>query len=526
MRATDLQNAVTSYQFGQAASGSAPSANGASTTTSDNFQPALGLREQSFSVNNGFGLPQNLSGAAGNGGVYQVNNGGDNSGLPGNSATDQVLSGGLQNSAPKTDYNTSGTVGNAVQISVDPNTHNITVIGDKETANQIQETLSRLNQQQQAGAEWDGYMSTVAKDRSAGEVNDQLAVNNPPVLGDSPRLGRLFQGQQKSAQTGPAPGDERRRSADANGTVNVGGANTFNGQTVVGGGTLTLNDGSVQSASQGQLKLYDAATKDELAINAPASDNKKDGFNTSLTRDDVSGLSNLGVNKQLEGANKTGAEGETETRTFVMRYASPTDVANEMATLFPHNSGATPPVNVSGGRSAGGIFGALFGGGETANDRLKKSQQVNSVPDSRTDSVVVTAPKDLMNQIATLMDQIDVPSERDQKTYAFSVTNAEPSQVVQELQGMFNSQTRSSGQQNAPLVTRMNSGAQNMGTTSTSVTRDDAGGVRYLTGTNRVMILNQQEAKTADIPVIVQNSPTNIPANAEMVTQIIPLREC
>ena len=112
-----------------------------------------------------------------------------------------------------------------------------------------------------------------------------------------------------------------------------------------------------------------------------------------------------------------------------MKNANATDVANEFATLFP-------------------------GGG---------SQQVAAKPDARTQSVTVTAPKGLMDQIGVLKDQLDVPSDRDQSTYVFSVTNADPYQVVQELQGMFNSTTRNNNQQNGAFVTRRNSGAQNMG---------------------------------------------------------------
>ena len=42
-------------------------------------------------------------------------------------------------------YNPNGAVGQAVQISVDPNTHLITVIADEETARQIQKVLAQLD---------------------------------------------------------------------------------------------------------------------------------------------------------------------------------------------------------------------------------------------------------------------------------------------------------------------------------------------------------------------------------------------
>lgn len=171
------------------------------------------------------------------------------------------------------------------------------------------------------------------------------------------------------------------------------------------------------------------------------------------------------------------AEMETEVHTYVLHYASPTDVANELASLFPSSNGAQAPVSVFGGGGrggrgggrgggAGGIFGQLFGGGgaNTTSDRIRRAQQVNVVPDARIQAVVVTMPKSLVDQVSTLISQLDQPSELDQHTYVFSVTNADPYQVVQELQGMFNSQSRNNQNNNGPFYQRSYSGSQIMGT--------------------------------------------------------------
>ena len=180
------------------------------------------------------------------------------------------------------------------------------------------------------------------------------------------------------------------------------------------------------------------------------------------------------------------AEMETVVHTYVLKFASPIDVASEISSLFPSSSGAQSPVSVfggggrggggrggggrGGGGGAGGIFGQLFGGGggDTTSDRIRRSQQVNVVPDSRVQAVVVTAPKSLIDQITILIDQLDIPSDRDQKTYVFSVTNADPYQVVQELQSMFNTTTRNNNNQNGPFYQRQTSGAQSMGSVSPS----------------------------------------------------------
>ena len=94
--------------------------------------------------------------------------------------------------------------------------------------------------------------------------------------------------------------------------------------------------------------------------------------------------------------------------------------------------------------------------------------QVNVVPDARIQAVIVTAPKDLMDQIADMMTDLDVPSTRDQKVFVFQMKNADPQQAAQVLQNMFQSsgstRTGSGSSQNSPLMQR----TQNNTTSSSS----------------------------------------------------------
>jgi general secretion pathway protein D len=175
------------------------------------------------------------------------------------------------------------------------------------------------------------------------------------------------------------------------------------------------------------------------------------------------------------------AEAETEIRVFPLKYASPADVANELTSIFPGSNGAQTPVQFAGGgrggRGGGNPFAALFGaaaaggGGGTSQQRIQKAQQVNVVPDLRIQAVIVTAPKDLMNQIAGMMTELDVPSDRDQNVYVFQMKNADPNQAVQVLQNMFGGNTSRGGNsssQNSALQSRAQSSATSMGTTTTS----------------------------------------------------------
>ena len=59
-------------------------------------------------------------------------------------------------------------------------------------------------------------------------------------------------------------------------------------------------------------------------------------------------------------------------------------------------------------------FGGAGGAG-TTSQRIQKAQQVGVVADSRISAVIVTAPKDLMDEIAGVIADMDVPSTRDQQ---------------------------------------------------------------------------------------------------------------
>ena len=198
---------------------------------------------------------------------------------------------------------------------------------------------------------------------------------------------------------------------------------------------------------------------------------------------------------QIIQAVDSSAESETEIRVFRLAHASPVDVANELTSMFPSSSGSGSQspftfggaVGGRGGRGGrggggggGGAFGggganpfaALFGGGNATQQRIQKATQVTAVADSRIQAVIVTAPKDLMAEIAGIMDEIDVASERDQKSYVVELKNADAQQVAAVLQSTFSSgnssRTGTSSTQNSALEQRKQNGVTTMGQTSTS----------------------------------------------------------
>lgn len=140
------------------------------------------------------------------------------------------------------------------------------------------------------------------------------------------------------------------------------------------------------------------------------------------------------------------AEMETEIHVFTMKYANPNDVVAMLTSVFPSSTGgAQTTINIGGGRGGrgGGGFGGGFGGGGGGNNgatsaqRIQKAQQVLAVADGRTQSVVVTAAKDMMQQIGDMIAEVDVPSTRDTEVYTMPLHNGDPYQVAAVLQGMF-----------------------------------------------------------------------------------------
>jgi general secretion pathway protein D len=180
---------------------------------------------------------------------------------------------------------------------------------------------------------------------------------------------------------------------------------------------------------------------------------------------------------QIIEAIDNSAQGETEIRVFPLKYANPTDVATELGQIFPQNSSGTgvqTPIRFGGpggfgggpggfGGGPGGFFARLAAAQSAGNQNaaVQKNSQVVAVADARTQSVIVSASKDLMDQIAGMMDQLDVPSARDTKVYVYHLDHGDPNEVAQVLQKSFGNnatQSATSSQQGA-LLNRQQAGA-------------------------------------------------------------------
>jgi len=179
----------------------------------------------------------------------------------------------------------------------------------------------------------------------------------------------------------------------------------------------------------------------------------------------------------------------TEVRAFRLKYADPVEMAELLTSLFPDETQTTSG-NGNQVRFGGGAFGGFGGRGGGNNnagggdsDLAKKKGKVVAVPDQRTGSVIVKAARDLMGQIAQMVDQLDSNPAKKQKVFVYELDNADPTEVEEVLRSLFENQntqnrntTRNTQNQGSALTTRQNQNNQNQNRNTGGFGQGGAGG--------------------------------------------------
>jgi type II secretory pathway component GspD/PulD (secretin) len=153
----------------------------------------------------------------------------------------------------------------------------------------------------------------------------------------------------------------------------------------------------------------------------------------------------------------------TELRVFRLKFSDPQETADLLTSLFPDTT--TTQASRTQFRFGGGQFGGGFAGtrgsiGTTGDSsRQQQRSRVLAVPDMRTSSVVVSASRDLLDQIAKMIEQLDADPAKKQKVFVYSVENTDPQAVEEILRGLFEGQNSRYGTQNSRSTTRQ-SGSQ------------------------------------------------------------------
>jgi general secretion pathway protein D len=135
----------------------------------------------------------------------------------------------------------------------------------------------------------------------------------------------------------------------------------------------------------------------------------------------------------------------TEVRVFRLKFADPQETADLLTDLFPdstsQSSGSQGPIMFRGGPFGGrGMGGFGRGAASETSARMQKQTKVIAVPDLRTRSVVVSAARELMGQIASMIESLDADPARKQKVFVFSVENTDPQAIGELLQNLFPNQ--------------------------------------------------------------------------------------
>ncbi len=198
---------------------------------------------------------------------------------------------------------------------------------------------------------------------------------------------------------------------------------------------------------------------------------------------------------QLVTAVDIPVEDITTVQVFPLRNADPTEMANELAGLFPDESSSPdaggPQIQFSGQGGPGGpAVGARQGPADNANNpssRTQKLGRVLAVPDPRTSSLLVTAAKSLMPEIELIVTQLDAREGGRQKIHSLSLRYADGPDVQRIIQELFPSGNTSvaTTSQTDPLTTRATTMWNNQFSSGigSGVTTGQAGGSSGRSGT-------------------------------------------
>ena len=165
-------------------------------------------------------------------------------------------------------------------------------------------------------------------------------------------------------------------------------------------------------------------------------------------------------------------------RIFGLHHADATEVASQMALLFPNPTTQASPQN--NGRGTGAQFVAASSStspGAGLSDRRKKQATVIAVPDPRTQSVLITASHDTMVQIENIIADLDSNAAGMMRVYDYRPEHADVADLQGPMSDLFGSSSPSStGSQINALAQRANQAAQNNSPTTLTPSLNTGGG--------------------------------------------------
>ncbi len=166
----------------------------------------------------------------------------------------------------------------------------------------------------------------------------------------------------------------------------------------------------------------------------------------------------------------------TEVRVFALKNADPTEMSEVLNQLFSQQQSNNQ-------QSPGFRVPFFFGGGRGGGNQqaLRSDQRVVAVPDPRSTSIIVSAPRQMMNQIAQMVQQLDGNTGKRQQVYTYTLEHADVNNVQDVLRAMFEGQnSRSSRNQtqnnNTSALNQRAGGFGSAGAAQGNATRGGGGG--------------------------------------------------
>jgi type II secretory pathway component GspD/PulD (secretin) len=170
----------------------------------------------------------------------------------------------------------------------------------------------------------------------------------------------------------------------------------------------------------------------------------------------------------------------TALRVFILKHADPGEISDELTSLFPSTT------SDQNSRTPGVQFQNPFmrmmqqrpNTGDNLSQRMKRETTVTVVPDRRIQAVIVSASRDMMDEIEGVIKDLDTGSQGVQKVTAMDFGGADPATVELTMEGLFSSPNSPKGNSTTsqtPLASR-SQGNGNSQTTATQNQSSSTGG--------------------------------------------------
>ena len=248
-------------------------------------------------------------------------------------------------------------------------------------------------------------------------------------------------------------------------------------------------------------------------IPASAAVAANEGGNAIIITDTQANIRHLA---EIIKAIDTSASSIASIKVFALRYADSKSVAAVIKELFTTDSTRTSGAGTSGGRSGGFPFGGLpgFGGdngggsdrgsSRSTSSRGPAAARVAAVADERSNSVVVTAPDDVMPTIEELVKSVDTNVEDVTELRVFRLKYSDPTEMAQLLTNLFPDESKAN---NNPTSSRFGfgfggfGGSQGFGGNSSGGGRSATAGDASDRAKKQTRVLAVPDQRTASVVV-------------------------